>query len=181
MMEHITEISLKGMVCNRCISALKSALEAKGATVQSISLGKVRLLKSSITSMDDIEEAIRCLGFEILVEKQARVVETVKALVKTILANNRYTRISFSERISEGAKAGYDTVSAIFSATEGITLEHYIINQKIELVKAMLKETDLSLTEISHLANYSSVHYLSKQFKSVAGLNPTEYRARASH
>jgi AraC family transcriptional regulator len=179
MMEQVAEISIKGMVCNRCISLLKAALEAKGASVHSISLGKVRLLKSSISTMDEIEETIKCLGFEILVERQTKIVETVKDLVKGILATNRYTSISFSELISEGAKASYDTVSAIFSAAEGITLEHYIINQKIDLVKAMLRETDLSLTEISYRANYSSVHYLSKQFKSVAGINPSEYRAQA--
>jgi AraC family transcriptional regulator len=178
-MAEVAEISIKGMVCNRCISTLKTALETKGALVQSISLGKITLLKSSISSIEVIEETLRCLGFEILVEKQTRLIATVKELVSTVLMTNRYSSISFSGLISENVKMSYDTVSAIFSAAEGITLEHYIINQKIELVKKMLNETDLNLTEISYRTNYSSVHYLSKQFKAVAGLNPSEYRVQA--
>jgi AraC family transcriptional regulator len=180
-MEQIAEISIKGMVCNRCISTLRAALEAKGVSIHSITLGRIKFVKSPITSMDEVEDTIRCLGFEILVEKQTRIVETVKDLVRTILATNRYTSINFSELISEGVKTSYDTVSAIFSAAEGITLEHYIINQKINMVKAMLKETDLSLTEISYRTNYSSVHYLSKQFKAVAGVNPSQFRSQIIH
>jgi AraC family transcriptional regulator len=179
-MEQLTEILIKGMVCNRCITILRDALENKGVPVHGIVLGKIKILKKPGMSMDEIGSTIKCLGFEILVEKQVRMVEAVKELVRTALSTSRYTSISFSQLIGEGVKTSYDTVSAVFSASEGMTLEHYIINQKIELVKSMLKETDLSLTEISYRANYSSVHYLSKQFKSVAGINPSEYRARVN-
>ena len=52
-----------------------------------------------------------------------------------------------------------------FSEVTGITVEHYIINHKIERVKELLIYDELNLTEISYKLNYSSVAHLSNQFK----------------
>jgi AraC-like DNA-binding protein len=64
----------------------------------------------------------------------------------------------------------------LFSEVEGTTIEKYFINQKIEKVKELLMYDELTLSEISYQLNYSSVAYLSNQFKKVTGFTPTYFK-----
>jgi len=59
---------------------------------------------------------------------------------------------------------------------EGTTLEKYFIAQKIERVKELLVYGELSLSQIALRMNYSSVAYLSNQFKKVTGLTPSYFK-----
>jgi AraC-like DNA-binding protein len=65
----------------------------------------------------------------------------------------------------------------IFSAQNGISIERYIILQRIEKVKAMLTTENCILSQIAHKMNYSSVSHLSAQFKKVTGITPGEYKS----
>ncbi len=47
---------------------------------------------------------------------------------------------------------------------------------RIDLVKQLLRETDLPLPAISRRAGFSHVEYLSVAFKRVAGMPPGEFR-----
>lgn len=171
-----TTLMIKGMVCNRCITAVKNALEQKGIRVFYIALGKVEFVEIPGQPISEIRETINCLGFEILADKQEKIVENIKQLVNEVLSGNQFSSIKFSSLVSEKTRSNYDSVSSIFSAKEGVTLEHYIINQKIIRVKKLLEETDMSLSDISFQTNYSSVQHLSRQFKEKEGVNPSQYR-----
>ena len=70
----------------------------------------------------------------------------------------------------------YNYLSTLFSSVEGITLEQYIIRQKIERVKELLFYDELNLSEIADKMGYSSVAHLSGQFKKVTGLTPTQMK-----
>jgi AraC-like DNA-binding protein len=59
---------------------------------------------------------------------------------------------------------------------ENTTIEKYFINQKIEKVKELLMYEELTLSEIAYQLNYSSVGYLSNQFKKVTGFSPTYFK-----
>ncbi|MBK7443204.1 MAG: AraC family transcriptional regulator [Bacteroidetes bacterium] len=72
-------------------------------------------------------------------------------------------------------------LSSLFSETEGITIESYIIKQKIERVKELLVYNELSLSEIAFQMNYSSVAHLSAQFKKITGLTPTHFKNIKGH
>ena len=47
---------------------------------------------------------------------------------------------------------------------------------KIEKVKELLLYDELTLSEIAFQMNYSSVAYLSNQFKKVTGLTPSHFK-----
>ncbi|MBS1750297.1 MAG: helix-turn-helix transcriptional regulator, partial [Bacteroidetes bacterium] len=70
----------------------------------------------------------------------------------------------------------YNYLSNLFSEVEGTTIEKYFIAQKIEKVKELLVYDELSLSEIAFRLNYSSVAYLSNQFKKVTGLTPSHFK-----
>jgi AraC-like DNA-binding protein len=59
---------------------------------------------------------------------------------------------------------------------EGLTIEKYFIQLKIEKVKEWLFYEELNLSEMSWKLDYSSVQHLSSQFKKTTGMTPTEYR-----
>jgi AraC family transcriptional regulator len=59
---------------------------------------------------------------------------------------------------------------------ENITIEKYLINQKIEKVKEFIIYNQLSLSEIAYKLGYSSVAHLSNQFKKVTGLTPSHFK-----
>ena len=61
----------------------------------------------------------------------------------------------------------------------GTTNENYFIAQKIERVKELLDDNELTLGEIADLMNYSSTAYLSAQFKQVTGMTPSQFKQRA--
>ena len=55
----------------------------------------------------------------------------------------------------------------------------FIINQKIERVKELLVYNELELKEIAYQLNYSSVSYLSNQFKKITGMTPSQFKKSA--
>jgi AraC-like DNA-binding protein len=59
---------------------------------------------------------------------------------------------------------------------EGITIEKYIINQKIEKAKELIIYNEMNFSEIAYQLGYSSVAHLSAQFKKVTGLTPSHFK-----
>lgn len=72
---------------------------------------------------------------------------------------------NFSDYISRKLGYDYTYLANTFSEVKGITLQQFIIINKIEKVKELLLYDELNLTEISYKLNYSSVAHLSTQFK----------------
>jgi AraC-like DNA-binding protein len=70
----------------------------------------------------------------------------------------------------------YSYLSRLFSEVEGITIEQFFIQQKIEKVKEWLVYDELTLSEIAWKLGYSSVAHLSSQFKKVTGLTPSHFK-----
>ena len=90
-------------------------------------------------------------------------------------------RLNLSACLEEHLHIPYDTLSRIFSSLEGRTVEKYQIAQRVEWVKELLGYGEMTVSEIADYTGYSSAAHLSRQFKSVTGLTPTEYlRATAS-
>ncbi|HEY0056689.1 MAG TPA: AraC family transcriptional regulator [Pedobacter sp.] len=83
---------------------------------------------------------------------------------------------NLSEILTESLHKDYSYLSNLFSEVEGITIEKYLINQRIEKVKEMLIYNQLSLSEIAYQNGYSSVAHLSSQFKKVTGLTPKNFK-----
>jgi AraC-like DNA-binding protein len=64
----------------------------------------------------------------------------------------------------------------LFSSVEGITIEKFVLSQKIEKVKELIFYDELTLSEIAFQMDYSSVAYLSSQFKKETGMTPTQFK-----
>jgi YesN/AraC family two-component response regulator len=101
----------------------------------------------------------------------------VAAIELIYYANNTNSLIRNSDYISERVQLPYEKISKLFSKVTNSTLEKYIILLKIEKAKELLVKNDYSLSEISYMLGYSSVHYLSNQFKRVTGHTVSQYKS----
>ncbi len=174
---------IKNMVCNRCILVIQNELDKLGVAVKSIKLGEVTLEKE-LTSKERVllNETFLNLGFEIIDDKKSRITSQIKNLIINLVHHqNSETKINLSELLSNELHHDYNYLSNLFSEVEGTTIEKYFIAQKIEKVKELLVYNELSLSEIAFRLNYSSVAYLSNQFKKVTGLTPSHFKKIRTH
>ena len=112
-------------------------------------------------------------------DKSSKIIEKIKNEIISVIQEYEgedITKINFPNYLSVKLNKDYHFLSTLFSKTEGITIEHYIILQKIEKVKEYLKYNELTLSEIAYKLGYSSVQHLSKQFKKSTGLTATEFK-----
>lgn len=166
------------MVCDRCIRTVKDIFERNKFNVNKVELGEVELAKSSLGNKKNlIREELEKEGFELIDDKNAKIIESIKnVIVRHIHYTNSDEHLNYSQLLENKLLKDYSALSSLFSATEGITIEKYIINQKIERVKELLVYDELTLSEISFQMGYSSVAHLSGQFKKVTGLTPTHFK-----
>lgn len=169
-------ILIKNMVCRHCITAVQSAFEKAGIPVDSIELGKALMPRRlSPDENSRLEEALHGLGFEIISGHEEAIVEAAKRAIMHHVRNESECRFKLSSCIEKQLGLPYPNVSRIFSRLEGRTLEKYHIAQKVERVKELLQHNEYTLSEIADMVDYSSAAHLSRQFKSVTGMTPTEY------
>ncbi|WP_417363257.1 helix-turn-helix domain-containing protein [Galbibacter sp.] len=171
-------IFIKNMVCNRCIMVVQNELEKLNLDVNSVSLGRVDLNSLLLeTDKNKLKQALLPLGFEVIDDKRSRIIESIKNIIIDVVHHqNSEIKINLSELLSSKLRLDYGYLSTLFSEVEGTTIEKYVIAQKIERVKELLVYDELSLSEIAFQLNYSSVAYLSNQFKKVTGLTPSHFK-----
>jgi AraC family transcriptional regulator len=176
------KIHLKNMVCNCCIYLLKNELSVEGIEIHEIKLGEVSLsYYPSKYAWKKIEELLNRFGFEIIVGKEKVLVEQFKHAVIDLVHNSTYNAmVRNSDYLVERFGMSYPYISSLFSKHENTTLEKFTILHKIEKVKELIEYGELTLSEIAYMMGYSSVQYLSTQFKSVTGISVTEYKTDPS-
>lgn len=166
------------MVCNRCIMSVKNELDKLDLEVKDITLGEATLHKElTAEQKEKLDEALISLGFALIDDKKSRIIEQIKnSIIDLVHHQNNDTKTNLSDVLSSKLHHDYNYLSNLFSEVEGTTIEKYFIAQKIEKVKELLVYDELSLSEIAYRLNYSSVAYLSNQFKKVTGLTPSYFK-----
>lgn len=166
------------MVCNRCILVVKTELEKLDLDVVNIGLGEVDF-NSDLTDsqLKMIDTRLQALGFELIDDKKSKLIEKIKNIIIDLVhRKDGELKNNLSDILKKELNQDYNYLSNLFSEVEGSTIEKYFIAQKIEKVKELLVYDELSLSEIAFQLNYSSVAYLSNQFKKVTGLTPSYFK-----
>lgn len=175
---------VKNMVCDRCIRVVKEELSHIGFDVRRVALGEVEIGNQlNETAMEKIKMVLHLNGFELIENKNAKIIESIKTAIIQLVHHNHDAepmKMKYSEYLSKKVGKEYHSLSVLFSAVENMTIEHYIIKQKIERVKELIKYDERSFSEIAYMMNYSSVQHLSNQFKSITGYTPGEFKKLAS-
>lgn len=173
-------LHVKNMVCDRCIRVVKEELQKLDFDVRSIKLGEV-IVSPGRKSPDlrKVKTVLQANGFDLIDDKRVKIVEKIKnAVIKLIHYSGDVEQMNenYSAYIEREVGRDYHYLSTLFSTMESITIEKYIINQKIERVKELIRYDELSLSEIAYKLGYSSVAHLSNQFKKVTGLTASQFK-----
>ena len=174
----MTTLFIKNMVCNRCIMVIQNELSKLSFNVINIKLGEVTLEKEpTAEERKNLNKVLVSFGFQIIDDKKGSTIEKIKnIIIEMVHYQDSNVKTNLSEVLSSKLHHDYNYLSNLFSEVEGTTIEKYFISQKVERVKELLVYDELSLSEIAFQLNYSSVAYLSNQFKKVTGLTPSHFK-----
>jgi len=170
---------IKNMVCNRCIMVVQQVFEGLSYPPLHISLGEVETAASiGDDELDILRKKLIGFGFELIDDAKSQLIEKIKTLVIELIRykNEEDIKINYSAYIESKLNKDYNYLSNLFSEVTGVTIEKYIISQKIERVKELLVYDELTLSEIAWELGYSSVSALSAQFKKITGLTPKHFK-----
>lgn len=173
------KLYIKNMVCPRCIMAVENILNRQGIQPLDVRLGEVIVAKDlDDADIQSFRSALESVGFELLDDNQQQLIEQIKITIINHIHFSGENGFNISEILTNDLHKDYSLLSKLFSSTEGITIEHYTILQKIEKAKELLTYNKQTLSEIAFALGYSSVSHLSSQFKKVTGLTPTQFKAQ---
>ena len=176
---------IKHMVCSRCIMVVREQLEKAGLSPIDVKLGEA-IFDHTLTTLEisRAKEVLEPLGFGFIDDRKRILTEQIKQTIITLVHQDSIdspgggcaASMNLSDSLSSKLGCDYKYLSTIFSDLENTTIEQFCIAQKIERVKELLIYGEMSLTEIADRMNYSSVAYLSAQFRRITGFSPTEFR-----
>jgi AraC-like DNA-binding protein len=165
------------MVSQRCKILVRQELDHLGITKAKVELGVVDILEDvSMEQLQGLTENLKLSGLEVIENKKDILVERIKnVIVEMIHYSEELPKTNYSDFLAEKLDYDYTYLSNVFSEEKGITIQQFIILNKVEKVKELLLYGELNLTEISYRLHYSSISHLSNQFKKVTGMSPSLY------
>lgn len=171
-------VLIKSMVCPRCIETVERIFTELDHNITSIELGEVILSHEiSKNQKEKLSKRLIEKGFELLEDGKSKLIGKIKThIINSIHYSEEPLKSTFSAYLSDQLHHDYGYLSRLFSSVEGITIEKYVLSQKIEKVKELIFYDELTLSEIAFQMDYSSVAYLSSQFKRETGMTPTQFK-----
>ena len=79
------------------------------------------------------------------------------------------------DSVVENIRFSKTYLKQIFRKVTGTTIMKYLTALRIDYAKELLSEGSHTVSEISVLCGYQTVHYFSNSFKKETGMTPTEY------
>lgn len=166
------------MVCPRCVTSVAQLLEKNNLEAKYIRLGEVELSEEpGKAKLDRFAEDLKATGFELLDDQRTKLIEQVKnLLIQKVQSGNIEDHFSIVNYIGNKIYKDYSSISRLFSEVEGVTIEQFLILQKIEKTKEWLIYEEQSLSQIALHLGYSSTQHLSNQFKKITGMTPSKFK-----
>ena len=173
------KLYIKYMVSIRCKMLVKEHLKRIGIIHIKVDLGEVELMQELTDSQrKKLKTALLKSGLELMTDKRAMTIEKIKnTVIELIHYTDDAPKTNFSSLLSRKLGYDYTYLANLFSATEGTTIEQFILRHRIERVKELIVYDELSLTEIADKLHYCNVSHLSRQFKKMTGLTPTFFKS----
>ena len=172
------KLFIKNMTGIECKSIVKEVFENLAIHIVNIEMGAVEIF-------DDLSDKQRVLlknnlflaGLELIEDRKIAIIEKIKnEIIQMVHYNDVLPSINYGTYLNQRLNLSPVYLSNLFVEVEGISIQQFVIINKIEKVKELLLYNECSLTEISNKLNYSSVGHLSNQFKKITGLSPSTFK-----
>lgn len=102
---------------------------------------------------------------------------SIGQLIEEYLKNNVYSNLTM-EDICSVFMIGKSQLSHIYKTNFGTSIMESYNRMIITEAKKLLREEELSISQISDKLNFSSIHCFSRAFKKIVGVSPTDYKRR---
>lgn len=99
---------------------------------------------------------------------------SLSELICEYLQNNIYNSITLKD-VCTHFMSGKTRICKIFYESTGKSPIEYYIELKIKEAKKLIREKNYSISQISHMLGYSSIHIFSRAFKKAVGKSPSDY------
>lgn len=154
---------------------IKDLIGSLGIPYRKISAYEIQLdLQTNKEQVSLISEFLANFNIEINRDHKEQLVLKVKELVGRMIVEG--SSENTADYLSRHLDYSYRYISNTFQETTYCSIENFVIFQKVEYVKKLATEENLSLTEIAYKLDYSSVAHLSRQFKKTTGLTFQEFQ-----
>ena len=132
-----------------------------------------------ILAYSSLDKMIALIDFAMnyIEANSAELMEIRSPIEKAIAYINHNIEKSLSRsEIAEAIYLNPEYLSRLFKKVQGISLNDFIITQKMEIAKSLLSNTNIPIHIVASKVGYSNFSYFSQVFKRVCGLAPVEYR-----
>lgn len=172
------KLYFKSMVSERCIMIVTQELAKLNIRVVSVALGTAETLDVvSESQRSQIKEKLLSYGLDLITDKKSILIEKIKnTIIEMVHYRDKVLTTNFSDYISEKLHYDYTYLANVFSQGKGMTIQQFIIINRIEKIKELLLYDELNLSEISQKLHYSSASHLSNQFKKITGYAPSLFK-----
>lgn len=172
------DLYIKDMVCIRCKMAVEVVFNKLKIPFKSIELGRVMVEKElSAVELDNIKAGLAHFQLYIIKDRKEIIVENIKIAISAIFQSDDFKIPGrFTDYLSKRLFYDYTHLSNIFSELEGSTIEKFYIMKRLDRIKELIVDDNLSITQISDLLGFSSVSHLCLQFKKITGKTPSDFK-----
>ena len=166
------------MTTESCKFVVRYALEELNISVVEVKLGEVIVLENlTEDERNELNKKIGAVGLELIEKNNRIIIEKIKlAIIEYAFHAEEKPVLTLSAFLKERLSHSYGYLSNSFSKAESITIEFFLLRLRIERVKELIVFEEYTLSQIAFILHYSSVSHLSKQFKKMTGLTPTEFK-----
>lgn len=160
-----------------CETLVREQFEKFNILCSSLNTGEFEVLDDmSKETKNAIIHSLNKYGITVLDDQKETLVDRIKNTIDEMLNDENARHLKVSSYLSDKLGYTYSYLSSVFSENTYSSIENYLILRKVDLVKELLQEGNLNLTEIAFRLNYSSVSHLSGQFKKTTGLTPSSFQ-----
>lgn len=170
---------IKNMASIRCKLIVRSVFETFGVDVVRVEQGEVEIVESlQVIRSDVFRDALFRFGFEPLDDRESVLIERIKnVVVEMIHYADELPDVPLPEYLSGKLQLEYAHLATVFSEVKGITIDHFVLLQKMERVKELLMYSDLNLSGIAGKLHFGDETELSEQLGKTTGLTPAFFES----
>jgi AraC-like DNA-binding protein len=161
-----------------CKKVLQDEFDKNELSYTSIGFGEAEVEDSiPADKFKQLTDTLANYGIEILESQKSILIQRIKdAIIELVYMEEKLPNSKISTYLVEKLNHSYGYISNLFSDVTFTSIENFIILQKIERAKQLIKTNEYTFTEIAWKLNYSSIAHFSTQFKNVTGLTPTAFQ-----
>ena len=161
MLDHFESVEISG-----CLRNILREMELKSTGYEDVCQAYmeiliIRLMRSTALSVPAQPQQIsanrQCAAVKRYIDQHFKETLTLDQLAEEAHMNKFYLCHAFKQEL-------------------GVSPINYLISCRIEESKYLLAETDLSISQIAQLLNFSSPSYFSQVFRRTQGVSPVEFR-----